>query len=85
MSFSFDKKLDLLEDKSEHAITERETNAKEKPEMTNKEINKELKSLQNRLDELIDEMANNGAARDDVEDLIEALTKIRRARAKIED
>lgn len=53
--------------------------------MKNTEIKKELKGLQNQLNDLIEELARNGATRDDVEDLIEAMTKIRRARMNLED
>lgn len=53
--------------------------------MTNSEIQKELKGIQNRLDDLIEELGANGATNKDVEDLIEALTKIRRTRMTIED
>ena len=53
--------------------------------MTNAEIKKELKDLQNRLDDLIEAAGENGATREQVEPLIEALVKIRRGRIKIKD
>lgn len=50
--------------------------------MTNAEIKKELKNLENGLDDLLEAAEENGATREDLEDLIEALTKLRNGRRK---
>lgn len=50
--------------------------------MTTEKIYEELKALQGKLDEIIDEAASNGATREEVEDLIEAMIKIKRAKLK---
>jgi len=53
--------------------------------MKNEEIKKELKSLQNRLDELIEGIITNGGNDEEARILVEAATKIRGARIRIKD